>query len=447
MLSMLAMRRTVSALVVPALFTLAVIPACGGDADTGSGGETPVNPIGVGDASPGSDGGAVGSADTGPRRDGSFVEDELADASYPADVRFVWDSGANDAALTADAACAETTATATLRPLDLFVVLDRSGSMSETSPADTSAVWGTNDCNVSASPANTSKWCLAINALGAFFALAGQGDRRAALQYFPRNLELGGGLSTYASGPECTGETVSVPSVPLTAIPAGASALVASLNAATPNGAFTTTEGSIRGMNAFTSTPANRSSTRTLAQVLITDGAPTACPLRDNPSLAALIDAQRSQIGINTYVVGMNGANYTNLEALATAGGAPAHSTLCASGAASCHYYDVGAGSASAFSAALRDIQLAAVGCTYNLPTPSRGILDPERVRVRYESGVSATDLPRITNAAACPSSGNGWYYDSNTAPTAVRLCTSTCTTVRADPAARINVLFGCLRG
>jgi hypothetical protein len=308
-------------------------------------------------------------------------------------------------------------------------------------------VWGTNDCNVSASPANTSKWCLAVNALGSFFQLAGQGDRRAALQYFPTNLELGGGLSTYPSGTECTGETVAAPSVALTAIPSGAAALVASLNQATPNGAFTTTEGALRGMNTFTSTPANRSSTRTLAQVLITDGAPTACTLRDNPSLAALIDAQRSQLGVNTYVVGMNGANYTNLEALATAGGAPVHSTLCASGTASCHYYDVGAGSAAAFSAALRDIQLAAVGCTYNLPTPARGVIDPDRVRVSYQSGASSTDLPRVTNAAACPASGNGWYYDSNTSPTAVRLCTSTCTTVRADTNARINVLFGCLRG
>jgi hypothetical protein len=441
------MRRTVSALLVPALCSLAFVPACGGDADTGSGGETPVVPVGGGDAASLGDGGTVGAADTGPRRDGSFVEDELADASYPADVRFTWDSGVNDAALTADAACAETSATATLRPLDLFVVLDRSGSMSETSPADTSAVWGTNDCNVSASPANTSKWCLAVNALGAFFGLAGQGDRRAALQFFPTNLELSSGVLPEAVPNECNGTAVGTPAVALVNIPASASSLVGALNTATPNGSYTTTEGAIRGMNAFTSTPANRSATRTLAQVLITDGAPTACTLRDNPSLAALIDAQRSQLGVNTYVVGMNGANYTNLEALATAGGAPVHTTQCAAGTASCHYYDVGAGSASAFSAALRDIQLAAVGCTYNLPTPSRGVIDPDRVRVSYQSGANSTDLARVTNAAACPASGNGWYYDNNTTPSAVRLCTSTCTTVRADSAARINVLFGCLRG
>jgi hypothetical protein len=52
-----------------------------------------------------------------------------------------------------------------------------------------------------------------------------------------------------------------------------------------------------------------------------------------------------------------------------------------------------------------------------------------------------------VTNAAACPASGNGWYYDNNTSPNALRLCTSTCTIVRADASAQVKVLFGCLRG
>jgi len=440
------MRRTVPALLVPALLSLAFVPACGGDADTATGIETPATPVGGGDAAASLDGGGSAPPDAGPRRDASFVEDDLADASYPADVRFRWDSGTNDAALTADAACAETSATATLRPLDLFVVLDRSGSMSETGGADPN-VWGTNDCNVSASPANTSKWCLAVNALGAFFQLAGQGDRRAALQFFPTNLELASGVLPSARPAECDGSAVGAPAVTLRAIPASSTEFVSALNGATPNGSYTTTEGAIRGMNAFTANAANRSATRTMAQILITDGAPTACTLTDNPSLAALIDGQRTRQAVNTYVVGMTGANYTNLEALATAGGAPVHTNLCAPGASSCRYYDVGAGSAAAFSQALRDIQLAAVGCTYNLPTPARGVLDPDRARVSYVSSATTLDLPRVTNAAACPASGNGWYYDNNTNPSALRLCTSTCNIVRGDASAQIRVLFGCLRG
>jgi hypothetical protein len=181
--------------------------------------------------------------------------------------------------------------------------------------------------------------------------------------------------------------------------------------------------------------------------VLITDGAPTACALTDSPSLAALIDGQRTQQGVNTYVVGMTGANYTNLEALAAAGGAPVHTNLCAPGVASCRSYDVGAGSAAAFSQALRDIQIAAVGCTYNLPTPPRGVLDPDRVRVTYVSGASSLDLPRVSGVAACPASGNAWYYDNNTNPAALRLCANTCSLVRGDAGAQIRVLFGCLRG
>jgi len=440
------MRRVALGFIAPLALCLFTVPACGGDASTDEG-ETPVTPVGSADAS--GSGGDAGTSvqDAGKRRDGSFVEDELADASYPGDVRFSWDSGKTDAALTADAACAETSATATLRPLDLFVVLDRSGSMSETSPSDTSAVWGTNDCNVSASPANTSKWCLTVNALGAFFQLTGQGDRRAALQFFPTNLELGSGVLPDTVPNECNGVNVGTPAVSLVSIPTSATQLVGALNTATPNGSYTTTEGAIRGMNAFTSAAANRSATRTLAQVLITDGAPTACTLRDNTSLAALLETQRTQQGVSTFVVGMNGANYTNLEALAVGGGAPSHTNLCANGSASCHYYDVGAGSAAAFSQALRDIQLAAVGCAYNLPSPPSGIIDPDRVRVSYQSGATSSDLARVTNAAACGANGNGWYYDNNTTPSSVRLCTTTCNTVRADASAQLRVLFGCLRG
>ena len=439
------MRRSASALLVSG--SLALVPGCGGDSSPDPA-EQPAPPVVAdGGAGVGPRGDAAGPAtDAGRRRDASFTEDELADATFPPDVRFSWDAPPGDAPLSEDAACAESSATATLRPLDLFVVLDRSGSMSETSVAD-SSLWGQNDCNVSASPANASKWCLAVNALGSFFQLQGQGDRRAALQFFPRTLELGGGIASYPSGPECTGETISTPAVPLSAIPARAADLIAALNVATPAGAFTTTEGAIRGMNAFTSNAANRSATRTLAQLLITDGAPTACPLRDNPALAALIDTQRTRESVGTYVVGMNGANYTNLEALAAAGGAPAHTTLCAPGTASCHYYDVQAGSAAAFSAALRDIQLAAVGCTYNLPAPARGVLDPERVRVSQVSGAQTIDYARVQTASACGAGTAHWHYDNNATPTAIRLCPAACTAVRANAAAGIRVLFGCLRG
>ncbi len=459
------MRRVVTRLAIPALvhapLTLASALAAlavsafagcgGGDADTAGveGAVTPAGP-GLNDASTNTDASGAGSAiDGATRRDASFIEDELADATYPNDVHFTWDSGGSDALLTSDASCAETSAAATLRPLDLFVVLDRSGSMSERNSTDTSAVWGTNDCNVSAAgPSNTSKWCLTVNALGAFFDLAGQGDRRAALNFFPTNLELGTGISVVdPTGVECTGSAVSTPAVSLVAIPANAAQLVSALNTATPNGAYTTTEGAIRGMNTFTSAAVNRSAARTLAQVLITDGRPTACTLRDNAGLAAIIDTQRTVNGVNTYVVGMLGADYAGLETLALSGGAPAHTNLCASGSSSCHYYDVGLGASAGFSQALRDIQLAAVGCAYNLPAPPRGLLDPDRVRVTYDSGGPASDLTRVQSASNCGSSPSSWHYDNNTSPTSVRLCPAACSVVRANAAAKVNVLFGCLRG
>jgi hypothetical protein len=36
------------------------------------------------------------------------------------------------------------------------------------------------------------------------------------------------------------------------------------------------------------------------------------------------------------------------------------------------------------------------------------------------------------------------WYYDSLTNPTRIVLCPSACTTVTADPMAKLDILLGC---
>ena len=76
------MRRVVFGFAAPLAVVLLSVPACGGDAATDVG-ETPVSPVGAADAAGAADA-SSSEADAGHRRDGSFVEDELADATYPA---------------------------------------------------------------------------------------------------------------------------------------------------------------------------------------------------------------------------------------------------------------------------------------------------------------------------------------------------------------------------
>jgi len=53
--------------------------------------------------------------------------------------------------------------------------------------------------------------------------------------------------------------------------------------------------------------------------------------------------------------------------------------------------------------------------------------------------------LVRVNDAGSCVA--NGFYYDNNSSPTQIQLCSQQCTTVQADANAKINVQLGCLGG
>ncbi len=86
------------------------------------------------------------------------------------------------------------------------------------------------------------------------------------------------------------------------------------------------------------------------------------------------------------------------------------------------------------------------VACEFDIPTPDAGIIDPSKVQVQYTPGGTGTPVlySPVADQAACATS-DGFYFDDPMAPTKIFLCPTTCTTVQADPDAKINVLFGCL--
>jgi hypothetical protein len=51
--------------------------------------------------------------------------------------------------------------------------------------------------------------------------------------------------------------------------------------------------------------------------------------------------------------------------------------------------------------------------------------------------------VPRADDLADC-NGQPGWYYDSNSGPTKIVLCPTSCATVQADATAKVNVLYGC---
>ncbi|MCB9577947.1 MAG: VWA domain-containing protein [Polyangiaceae bacterium] len=376
---------------------------------SGSGGASGGNTGGAGNAA--GAGGSGNSAGTGGGTGG------IEDAGIP-DVTFTYDGPVgSDGGVTQDSACAATTAQAEPVALDMYIMLDQSGSMAP-------------DCNIGDTTA--SKWCYAINALNGFFNAPSSVGMGVALQYFPIT-----GYSCSTNGGTCA-----TPAVPLSILPNNITAFQNSLNAQPASGSNTPTEAGIRGLVDYTGK--NVQPGRVMIGVLITDGAPNGCN-SGAAYLGGLVQAHYNATGIRTFVIGMTGATFSTLETIATAGGAQAHTNYC-SGAGPCHYYNVGNGDPLAFIAALQAIQQSAIGCQYNVPKAEGGVVDPDKVNVQYTPGGGGAPQPitKVSDQGQCGPSG-GWYYDNNLSPTTINLCASTCTAVQSDSQAKIDILLGCL--
>ena len=89
-------------------------------------------------------------------------------------------------------------------------------------------------------------------------------------------------------------------------------------------------------------------------------------------------------------------------------------------------------------------IDRATASCEYAVPNTGNGIIDVNQTKVSYLAGGAApgTLLSRVASEAAC-ATGAEYYF--NQALDRIFLCPTTCTTVQADPAAKISIDFGCL--
>lgn len=83
------------------------------------------------------------------------------------------------------------------------------------------------------------------------------------------------------------------------------------------------------------------------------------------------------------------------------------------------------------------------VACEITIPPPPSGeTFDPKKVNVVYkDSGGGVTTIPQDTSSD-CFAGANGWQYDPTM--TKVLLCGDACTTAKGDPGAVIDVQFGC---
>jgi uncharacterized protein YegL len=292
--------------------------------------------------------------------------------------------------------CTSTSASAHHIQLDIIFLIDQSGSMSG------------------------PKWIGTTAALTTFFNDPASAAIGAGMVYFPNHKAL-----------NCVYTDYEMLDVPIDVLPVNAFALTNSIPA-DAKGIGTPTYGALKGALMAATAHQDANPTHKVILVLATDGDPNYCGNVTLDNIANLAKSARDYNGVLTYVIGVAGSTIPNLNLIAAAGGTTAS-------------YDV-TNDINQWAAKMAEIRNVALGCDFEIPPPPNSeLLDPDKVNFAYTpKGVGTPKLLLRANDLADCNGDPGWYYDNNASPTKIVLCPSSCSTVQADSAAKVEVLFGC---
>jgi len=370
----------------------------------GSGGDTP--------SIDGTPSGASSSGSTG----GSTVGNGGSVVSFGGGGTNGSGSGTGSGGFNPDDACVGEAAEGELMPVDLYFMVDITGSMKCPVPDSR-----TSPCEVDPGPpyASTTRWVVESAALKSFMSS-------------PANAGLGVGIGFFPSASNlCDASSYTRPAVEIAALPGAASALNAAIDAQSPAG-NTPTVASLTGALDHAQSWATAHPGRNTAVVYATDGYPRSCGAENTIRNAAAVAraAFDATPAIRTYVLGV-GQNLSDLNDIAVAGGTDR-----------AYLVDTSGDAATQLSAALDSIRVRSrAGCIYSIPAPPTGReLDYQQVNVRYTSSSG-----EVIDAAKDPSldeCNEGWQYSADKSQ--IQLCGELCTAVQSDPGGKLNILFGC---
>jgi len=302
-------------------------------------------------------------------------------------------------------ACATASHEAEPKPLNLYIMFDKSGSMLG------------------------PKWAAASDAMERFFMDPQSQGLQIALRFFPED----------GCDPGCNVNACAQPQVDLGALTELSAptdtheqTLLDAVARATPGGG-TPLSAALDGALRFAKNVRDDKPEEASAVVLVTDGEPSDC--QESPAYfeSSARDALNSH-EVLTFAIGLEGSDASLVDAIAQAGGTESGIVI-------------GAGAlADQLLQAFTDIRERTVSCNYDLPEVAGGEnIDPARVNVLIQpSGASGPEaLPQVNGPEACTATG-GWYYDDNLDPKDILFCPSTCTAVQGDAGAKVELLFGC---
>ncbi|HWZ87862.1 MAG TPA: hypothetical protein VNW92_03405, partial [Polyangiaceae bacterium] len=249
----------------------------------------------------------------------------------------------------------------------------------------------------------------------------------------------------------CDITAYATPAQAIAALPAAATALVASIDKKMPDG-NTPTAPALSGAIQEASAWAKAHPDHRVVTVLATDGLPTECFAANVTDEATAV----SQVGgiaamglaatpsISTFVIGVFGPDDVaqmapgNLDTIAMAGG-----TMSA------FIVDTSKDVTTQFLAALDAIRGGKLECAFQIPQPGAGqTLDYHKVNVSVKTASGTNGLFYVTKAELCDPTTGGWYYDADPdmggTPTQIIACPSSCTAFQGVNDASVDIALGC---
>jgi len=365
--------------------------------------------------------------------------------------------------------CVAQKASGEVWPLDMYIMMDQSGSMSST-------------INLAGT---ITKWKAVTEGLGAFFnAQPASADLGVGIQFFPLPVKQwdtmtkctqngnecpdtalctqvdigtyclskctsdaacggaecvsGGGDSDICLNDSCDANVYANPEVAVGMLSTTKAGVLASMAAHGPL-TMTPTVPALAGAIQYAKAYAPQHPERKVIVVFATDGMPTECPADNQPTAGLNMSKQiatkalTENPSIKTFVIGVvdmgDWMSTNNLNALAKAGGTDTALIVKPN-------QDM----ATQFSTALEKIKGKAVGCEFKIPVPEAGKVDPAKVNVVYKvNGGADEKVYKVADASKCSATTGGWYYDNPVDPSAIILCPKTCEVVQT-PSQKVDV-------
>ncbi len=341
--------------------------------------------------------------------------------------------------------CDVAKAEARVAPLDMLILMDRSGSMD----------------NKLASGSADDRWSAATGGLRDFIHGPLLGEVGFGVQFFPLPYEgpmpvplMEQGCELYSDdcGPysvcqdntlftmcspiidmpdsSCDSEDYSELAVPITALPGGVDDIEAALANTLPEGGTPMTPAMQGAMNSLRS-HAVQHPERLHVMVLATDGEPSGCGGGNRLEAVAAIarTAFEGTSNIKTFVIGMGSP--ANLDLIAYLGGTDQATFVS------------GNDTRAKLLERVREIHSESVSCTFTMPTLDGDPPGYGYVNFRYAPPNDQGDwLTRVDSEANCGDQP-GWYYDQPNAPQFIHLCSESCDTLKTD-AGTVGIEVGC---